>query len=173
MGQFHQHGLSQELKAKAGKPPGTIENVLEAAEIGGVDISVISNPLHNLRDMDRKQQLALCQAQNRYLAEQQSKYHGQVYGMASTVPYGGDEFLREFERAIKQDGLKGAWILRACRASIPTTTRRCRSSSSRRNSTCRSSSIRRRSASARSACATIASPPASDVRWTVRLRWRG
>ena len=33
-----------------------------------------------------------------------------IVGMASTVPYGGDAFLREFERAVKEDGLKGAWI---------------------------------------------------------------
>ena len=35
--------------------PNTIENVLEAQKIGGVDVSVISNPLHNMRDMDREQ----------------------------------------------------------------------------------------------------------------------
>src|SRR3954470_19733073 len=102
-----------------GKPPTTIENVLEAAKIGGVDITVISNPLHNLRDMDRKQQLERCQHQNRYHAECQNKYDGQVYGMASTVPYGGDEFLREFERAIKQDGLKGTWILSSLQGQYP------------------------------------------------------
>jgi aminocarboxymuconate-semialdehyde decarboxylase len=118
-GNFTSTGFHKNIKAKAGKPPGTIENVLEAAKIGGVDISVISNPLHNMRDMDREQQLALCQAQNRFLAEQQSKYHGQVYGMASTVPYGGDKFLREFERAVKQDGLKGAWILSSLQGSYP------------------------------------------------------
>ena len=39
--------------------------------------------------------------------------------MASTVPYGGDEFLREFERAIKQDGLKGAWITSSLQGKYP------------------------------------------------------
>ena len=46
-----------------GSVPTTIENALEAAKIGGVDITVISNPLHNLRDMDRQQQLERCQRQ--------------------------------------------------------------------------------------------------------------
>jgi aminocarboxymuconate-semialdehyde decarboxylase len=99
--------------------PSTIENVLEAAKIGGVDISVISNPIHNLRDMDREQQLERCKRQNHYNAEQQSKYAGAIYGMAATVPYGGDKFLREFERAVKQDGLKGAWILSSLQGSYP------------------------------------------------------
>ena len=112
--QFHKN-----IGAKQGRPPGTIENVLKAADIGGVDITVISNPIHNLRDMDRKQQLERCKLQNRYHAEQQSKHAGRIVGMASTVPYGGDEFLREFERAIKQDGLKGAWILSSLQGSYP------------------------------------------------------
>jgi len=83
-----------------------------------VDITVISNPLHNLRDMDRQQQLERCQRQNRFNAAQQAK-HPSIVGMASTVPYGGDAFLREFERAIKQDGLKGAWITSSLKGSYP------------------------------------------------------
>ena len=91
---------------------------MEAAKIGGVDITVISNPLHNLRDMDRAQQLARCQRQNRFNAAMQEKHSG-IVGMASTVPYGGEAFLREFERAVKQDGLKGAWIMSSLQGSYP------------------------------------------------------
>src|SRR5262245_65287326 len=105
--------------AKNGRVPTTIENALEAAKIGGVDITVISNPIHNLRDMDRKQQLERCKRQNRFNAAQQDKHHGSIVGMASTVPYGGDEFLREFERAVKEDGLKGAWITSSLQGSYP------------------------------------------------------
>jgi aminocarboxymuconate-semialdehyde decarboxylase len=112
--QFHRN-----IRATSKPSPTTIENALEAAKIGGVDITVISNPIHNLRDMDRKQQLERCQRQNRFNAECQNKYHGKIFGMASTVPWGGDEFLREFERAIKQDGLKGAWILSSLQGSYP------------------------------------------------------
>src|SRR5262245_65073948 len=105
--------------AKNGRVPTTIENALEAAKIGGVDITVISNPIHNLRDMDREQQFERCQRQNRFNAECQNKYHGAIVGMASTVPYGGDKFLREFERAIRQDGLKGAWITASLQGQYP------------------------------------------------------
>src|SRR5262249_12067425 len=88
-------------------------------KIGGVDITVISNPIHNLRDMDRQQQFERCQRQNRFNAECQNKYHGTIVGMASTVPYGGDKFLREFERAIREDGLKGAWITSSLQGQYP------------------------------------------------------
>src|SRR5712671_5986014 len=166
--QFHKN-----IGASHKTSPTTIENALEAAKIGGVDITVISNPIHNLRDMDPQQQFERCQRQNRFNAECQSKYHGAIVGMASTVPYGGDKFLREFERAIKEDGLKAPGSPRACRANILTTTRQCRSSNSPRSSTCRWSFTRRRSALARSACATIGSPPALGARWTARLRSHG
>jgi aminocarboxymuconate-semialdehyde decarboxylase len=103
---------------RTGKPPTTIDNALEAANIGGVDITVISNPIHNLRDMDRAQQLERCRRQNRFNAEQQAK-HPSIVGMASIVPYGGDPFLREFERAVKDDGLKGAWIMSSLQGNYP------------------------------------------------------
>src|ERR1700726_3417239 len=112
-------GFHRNIRApKGGSVPTTIENALEAAKIGGVDITVISNPLHNLRDMDRQQQLERCQRQNRFNAAQQAM-HPSIVGMASTVPYGGDVFLREFERAIKEDGLKGAWITSSLKGSYP------------------------------------------------------
>jgi aminocarboxymuconate-semialdehyde decarboxylase len=112
--QFHRN-----IRApKQGRSPTTIEKALEAAKIGGVDITVISNPIHNLRDMDRKQQLERCKRQNYFNAAQQAKYDS-IVGMASTVPYGGDEFLREFERAVKEDGLKGAWITSSLQGSYP------------------------------------------------------
>jgi aminocarboxymuconate-semialdehyde decarboxylase len=111
---FHQNVRAP----KDGRVPTTIENVLEAQKIGGVDITVISNPLHNLRDMDRSQQLERVMRHNRYIAAQQEKYES-IYGFAATVPYGGDPFLREFERAVKEDGLKGAWITSSLQGNYP------------------------------------------------------
>ena len=98
--------------------PNTIENVLEAQKIGGVDISVISNPLHNMREMDQEQQLETVKRHNRFVADQQEKFDC-IYGFAATVPYGDDRFHREFERAIKEDGLKGAWITSSLQGQYP------------------------------------------------------
>lgn len=99
-------------------PPHTIENVLLAQEIGGVDITCISNPLHGLRDHDPVGQLEMLERHNRYIAEQQDKYDS-IYGFATTNPYGGDAFLREFERAVTEDGLKGAWITSSFQGHYP------------------------------------------------------
>src|SRR6185437_5891029 len=118
---IHTHVHTPEDAAKPywrGRCPMTIENVLEAQQVAGVDVTVVSNPLHELRDMDRAQQLKAVEAQNRYVASLQEK-HDRIYGFATTVPYGGDKFLREFERAVKQDGLKGAWIISSLQGQYP------------------------------------------------------
>jgi aminocarboxymuconate-semialdehyde decarboxylase len=113
---FHKTVLAQ--KDFGRRHPANIDNVLESAKVGGIDISVISNPLHDMRDMTRSEQLETVKRHNRYMALLQEK-HDSIVAFASTVPYGGDPFLREFERAVKEDGLKGAWITSSLQGSYP------------------------------------------------------
>ncbi len=118
---IHTHVHTPEDAARPfwrGRCPMTIENVLDAQQRAGIDATVVSNPLHDLKHMDAVEQLAACEAQNRYVAELQDKYDS-IYGFATTVPYGGDKFMREFERAVKQDGLKGAWIISSLKGQYP------------------------------------------------------
>lgn len=118
---FHTHALPPSHQADPfwrGRCPITIENVLEVMAANGVDKTVVSNPFHELRDMDRATQLRELGVVNRFLAEQQAK-HDNIYAFASANPYGGDEFLRETERAIKQDGMKGVWIMSSLQGNYP------------------------------------------------------
>jgi aminocarboxymuconate-semialdehyde decarboxylase len=110
---FHTHVMPPQMAADPvwrGKCPMTIENVLDAAQAGGVDRTVISNPAHELRHMDADQQLKTVRMINEYLASLTVK-HDNIYMLASTVPYGGEPFLKELERAVRQDGAKGVIIL--------------------------------------------------------------
>ena len=110
---FHTHVMPPEMAAAPvwrGKCPMTIENVLEAAKAGGVDRTVISNPGHELRHMDGGQQLKTVRMINQYLTSLAHK-HDNIYALATTVPYGGEPFLKELERAVKEDGAKGVIIL--------------------------------------------------------------
>lgn len=110
---FHTHVMPPQMAADPvwrGKCPMTIENVLEAAKAGGVDRTVISNPAHELRHMDAEQRLKTVRMINEYLASLTAK-HDNIYMLASTVPYGGEPFLKELERAVRQDGAKGVIIL--------------------------------------------------------------
>jgi aminocarboxymuconate-semialdehyde decarboxylase len=110
---FHTHVMPPEMAAAPvwrGKCPMTIENVLDAAKEGGVDRTVISNPAHELRHMNAGQQLKTVRMINEYLASL-AHTHDNIYALATTVPYGGEPFLKELERAVKQDGAKGVIIL--------------------------------------------------------------
>ncbi len=118
---IHTHVHTPEDAARPfwrGRCPMTIEHALDAQKRAGIDATVVSNPLHDLKHMDEAEQLAACAAQNRYVAELQNTYES-IYGFATTVPYGGDKFMREFERAVKQDGLKGAWIISSLKGQYP------------------------------------------------------
>ncbi len=110
---FHTHVAPIEVRDRPmwrGKCPMTIENVLDAQEKAGIDRTVISYPYHELREMDAERQLTAIQKHNRYLASLQDQ-HESIYALAGAVPHGGDRFLREVERAIKQDGCKGVMIM--------------------------------------------------------------
>jgi predicted TIM-barrel fold metal-dependent hydrolase len=110
---FHTHVAPAEIRERPfwrGKCPMTIENVLEAQDEAGIDRTVISYPYHELREMDATQQLEAIRRHNRYLASLQDR-HESIYALACASPYGGDPFLREFERAIKEDGCKGVIIM--------------------------------------------------------------
>ncbi len=118
---FHTHVMPPQMAAEPvwrGKCPMTIENVLDAAQAGGVDRTVISNPAHELRHMDADQQLKTVRMINEYLASLTVK-HDNIYMLASTVPYGGEPFLKELERAVRQDGAKGVIILSSSAGSLP------------------------------------------------------
>ena len=94
---FHTHVYHPDYRIEPfwhGRCPLTIEKVLEAQEAGGVDISMVSNPIHELKYLDSDKQFEWVSAHNRYFAELQAK-HPSVFCFATTVPWGGDRFLRE------------------------------------------------------------------------------
>jgi aminocarboxymuconate-semialdehyde decarboxylase len=110
---FHTHVAPPEIRERPlwrGKCPMTIENVLDAQQEAGIDRTVISYPYHELREMDAAEQVAAIARHNRYLASLQDR-HQTIYALACASPYGGDAFLRELERAVRQDGCRGAMIM--------------------------------------------------------------
>jgi aminocarboxymuconate-semialdehyde decarboxylase len=110
---FHTHVAPPEIRDRPfwkGKCPMTIENVLDAQNIAGIDRTIVSYPYHELREFDANTQLEAVSRHNRYLASLAHK-HDSIEVLACAVPHGGDAFLREFERAVKQDGCKGAMIM--------------------------------------------------------------
>ena len=110
---FHTHVYPPKQQAAPswkGKCPMTIENVLAAQDKHGVAASVISNHTPYLRHADFDKILGEHREINRFLAEQQHKHAGKIYALACSIPNGRDDYLKELERAIKVDGMKGVMI---------------------------------------------------------------
>ena len=84
--------------------------MLEAHERTGIDLCVVSNTIHYLREKTAAESLAFLRRWNEYGAEIQQKYQGRIVVFTSTLPCGGESFLKELERAIVEYGLKGVLI---------------------------------------------------------------
>ncbi len=103
-----------------GRCPMTLESALEAHRQCGLDYSVISSPVPYAAKLETdKEVLAAIEASNRYLAKCQDKHRDKVIGMATCIPGGGEAFLREFERAVKQDGMRAVMITSSFKGRYP------------------------------------------------------
>ncbi|MGH7809627.1 MAG: amidohydrolase family protein, partial [Candidatus Binatia bacterium] len=119
---WHAHVYPPELARErrwGGITPLTIENLLEAHEKAGIDLCVVSNTIHYLKDKSNEASLAFLRCWNDYGAEIQQKYKDRIVVFTSTLPCGGAPFLRELERAITQLGLKGVLINSSHRHAYP------------------------------------------------------
>ena len=111
---WHTHIHSPQNQAKPywrGRCPMTLENVLAAHELAGLDKSVISNSGHFLRFCKTVEEtvagLADC---NRYLAKCRDLHPDKLVAMATGVAGGGEECLREVERAVREDDCRAVII---------------------------------------------------------------
>jgi aminocarboxymuconate-semialdehyde decarboxylase len=110
---WHAHVYPPELAKErywGNTTPLTIENLLEAHEKAGIDLCVVSNTIHYLKEKTNKESLVFLQRWNEYGAEIQQKYKDRVVVFTSTLPCGGAPFVKELERAVVEYGLKGVLI---------------------------------------------------------------
>jgi aminocarboxymuconate-semialdehyde decarboxylase len=110
---WHAHVYPPEMAKErrwGGASPLTIENLLEAHQSAGIDRCVVSNTIHYLRDKSDDESLQFLRRWNDYGAEIQQKHQGKIIVFTSTLPCGGELFLRELERAVSQNGLRGVLI---------------------------------------------------------------
>jgi len=94
----------------AGRCPMTVENVLDAHYKAGIDISLVSNAAHYLRGKAQHDELAAIRRWTDYAAEIQDAHEGTLYALATILPCGGPDYLKEVERAILELKLKGVFI---------------------------------------------------------------
>ena len=111
---WHTHIHSPQNQAKPywrGRCPMTLENVLAAHELAGLDKSVISNSGHFLRFCQTMEEtVAGLEDCNRYLARCRDLHPDKLVAMATGVAGGGEECLREVERAVREDDCRAVII---------------------------------------------------------------
>ncbi|MGH6771387.1 MAG: amidohydrolase family protein [Xanthobacteraceae bacterium] len=119
---WHTHVHSereQALPRWRGQCPATIDNVLRLHDEVGLDISVISNSGHYLKEYPREEALPAIREANEYLASLRDTHKDKVLALAVAIPGGDDDHLKELERAVKQDDLRGVLISSSHRRAYP------------------------------------------------------
>ncbi len=93
------------------KSPPAIFNIpglLEEQQKAGVALTVFGN--NWIRTPEGKSPLEIVKEFNEFAAETTVKHPKHLLGLASTVPFGGDQFLKETERAVREYKLKGIML---------------------------------------------------------------
>ncbi|MBI2953062.1 MAG: amidohydrolase [Chloroflexi bacterium] len=87
-----------------------VEPLLAQQEEAGV-VTVFSNPMFTYHpDKLDPTDIKHLRIYNDFAANLAAKYPGRLIGTASANPFGGKEYVRETERAIKECGLKGVMV---------------------------------------------------------------
>jgi aminocarboxymuconate-semialdehyde decarboxylase len=82
--------------------------VMEEQQKAGVDITVFGN--NWIRTPDGADPLRVVKEFNEFAAEITAKYPKNFLGLASSVPFGDKQMLKETERAVREYGLKGIMV---------------------------------------------------------------
>lgn len=85
-----------------------VDGVRAEQDRAGVDVSAFGN--NWIRVPDGMPALEAMRRYNEFAAEVTARHDGRLLGLASVVPFGGDEYLSELQRAIGDLGLKGVMI---------------------------------------------------------------
>jgi aminocarboxymuconate-semialdehyde decarboxylase len=115
---FHTHmhapGMTQDDRLHI-----TVETVLKAARDNGIEVTCVSNPLHDLRRMDRERGLQEVKTLHSYFAKARDRAKDELIAFVTAAPWSGDEYLKEVERAVREDGFKGAIMPSSLKGGYP------------------------------------------------------
>jgi aminocarboxymuconate-semialdehyde decarboxylase len=85
-----------------------IDRLIEEQDRAGVDLTVFGN--NWIRTPSAADSLEIVKQFNEFAAETTNKYSGRLLGLASAVPFSDDRMLKETERAVRDQGLKGIMV---------------------------------------------------------------
>jgi aminocarboxymuconate-semialdehyde decarboxylase len=85
-----------------------LDGLFRAQDEAGVDITVFGN--NWIRSPEKSAPLEVVKEFNEHAAELTAKYPRRLLGLACSVPFGGDQILKETERAVRDYKLRGIMI---------------------------------------------------------------
>ena len=122
---FHSHFVGPAFTPVAGAaaPPAQREHfrevnrklasrqaLLASIEEAGIAARIVNTPLEFIRSADNEVDTSMVQRINDQLAELVSDHPGQLYGLATVDAYSDDDGARELSRAVRDLGLRGAFV---------------------------------------------------------------
>jgi aminocarboxymuconate-semialdehyde decarboxylase len=120
--EWHNHVVSpEELRDPAweGRCRMSFDTVLREQEEHDIGLSVVTNSIHPLAKMSDAKALDYLKAWNDQAAEAQQRHKGRLACFSSTIPGGGDAFMKELERAFDELKLKGVYINSSHKSGYP------------------------------------------------------
>jgi aminocarboxymuconate-semialdehyde decarboxylase len=93
--------------------------VLKLHDDADLDISVISSAGHYLRNFSREEAVPVVRESNEYMASLRDRHKDKIVALATSIPGGGDAHLKELERAVRRDDLRGVLISSSHRGAYP------------------------------------------------------
>jgi aminocarboxymuconate-semialdehyde decarboxylase len=84
--------------------------LVDSVEAAGIAARVINTPTAFIEDADGKVPAGTVKRINDAMAELVTKHPGKLYGLATVDAFSGDEGARELTRAVRELGLRGAFL---------------------------------------------------------------
>jgi predicted TIM-barrel fold metal-dependent hydrolase len=100
------HAVWEKINANLQSPSALLSSV----ESAGITARVINMPTAFIEDADGKVPAGTIERINDQVAELVARHPGKVYGLATVDAFAGDDGARELTRAVRELGLRGAFL---------------------------------------------------------------
>lgn len=119
--EWHNHVYPEEEQSAfwQGRCPMTLENVRRKQEEFGIDLCVVTNPMHFLRGVPDNEAIAKIANWNDAAKRIEDDSGGTMLSFAGAIPNGGPAMMRELERALGELSLRGVFINSSHNGSYP------------------------------------------------------
>jgi len=107
---WHSHVSPPEINEENRTPQMEIGHSLEVHDAAGVDLVVVTNAMHYVKDLDADRTLDAVRRSDDFLADIARTHPERTICFTTTIPNDDDRYLSQLETAVKEMGLRGVFI---------------------------------------------------------------